>query len=69
MISCKGRFYHPPERSSSREFYNLSGDDPDLYDAENCLAPVEMEWVQSKKQYRLASDVVRMLDGKLASLP
>jgi hypothetical protein len=54
--------------ATAREFYNLSGDDPDLYDAQNCMALVEMEWVRSKKQYRLANDVVRMLDTKLASL-
>ena len=54
--------------ATSREFYNLSGDDPTLYDAENCMALVEMEWVQSKKQYRIANDVVRILDTKLASL-
>ena len=46
-LKLKCRFYHTPARTSSREpeFYNLSGDDPDLYDAETCLAPVEMEWV------------------------
>jgi DNA-directed RNA polymerase subunit RPC12/RpoP len=54
--------------ATAREFYNLSGDDPDLYDAQNCMALVEMEWVHSKKQYRIANDVVRMLDTKLASL-
>jgi hypothetical protein len=67
-LKFKCRFYLPPVGASTREFYNLCGDDPDLYDAENCMALVEMEWVHSKKQYRLANDVARMLDTQLASL-
>jgi hypothetical protein len=66
-LKFKCRFYFPVG-ASTREFYNLSGDDPDLYDAQNCMALVEMEWVRSKKQYRLANDVMQMLDTKLASL-
>ena len=67
-LKLKCRFYHPPANSSSREYYDLSGDDPALYDAENCLATVEMEWVHSRKRYRLNSRFVQMLDSKLASL-
>lgn len=66
-LHLKCRFYHPVDKSST-EFYNYSGDDPALYKAENCLAPITMEWVQSKKQYRLASDIVSQLDEKLGSL-
>ena len=69
-LELKCRFYHDVFffKYPSREFYDLSGDDPALYLAENCMAMVEMEWVQSKKQYRLAKDAVRMLDTKLGSL-
>jgi hypothetical protein len=66
-LNLKCRFYKPVETTSS-EFYDLSGDDPDLYLAENCMALVEVEWVQPKQQYRIARDVVRMLDAKLVSL-
>ena len=51
-----------------REFYDLPGDDLALYLAGNCMAIVEMEWVPSKKQCRLAKDAVRVLDTKLGSL-
>ena len=68
-LELKCRFYHDVNKNyPPREFYDLSGDDPALYLAENCMAMVEMEWVQSKKQYRLAKDAVRMLDTKLGSL-
>jgi hypothetical protein len=67
-LQFKCRFYHVDKNNPSTEFYDLSGDDPALYLAENCMAMVEMEWVQSKKQYRLAKDAVRMLNTKLGSL-
>ena len=56
------------ERYVDAGFYELSGDDPDLYPADNCMTIVEMEWVQSRRQYRLADNVSSRLDAHFASL-